>query len=139
GRMPACDATAVVGDRVTFWSALAEDQGRAREVRLPEGPVPVRASADDLGAAVDALIENVIAHTPEGVPFAVHLWAEEGQAHLTVSDSGPGLPPDAPVRGRSDRGSSGLGLDIARRCAESGGGSIEIGAGPGGGTMITLH
>lgn len=136
--MPACDATAVVGERVTFWSALADDQARARTVELPDHPVLVRASADDLAAAVDALVENVIAHTPEGVPFAVRLW-QDGVAHLEVSDEGPGLPPDATVRGRSDRGSSGLGLDIARRCAEAAGGSMTMSAGPSGGAIITLH
>ena len=138
GRMPACDATAVVGERVAFWSALADDQGRARTVELPDHPVMVRASADDLAAAVDALVENVIAHTPEGVAFGVRLW-EDGGAHLEVSDDGPGLPSDAWERGRSDRGSSGLGLDIARRCAEAGGGSMAMSAGPSGGAVITLH
>lgn len=136
--MPSCNATAVVGERVAFWSALADDQSRARTVELPDQPVLVRASADDLAAAVDALVENVIAHTPEGVPFAVRLW-EDGDVRLEVSDEGPGLPPDALVRGRSDRGSSGLGLDIARRCAEAGGGSMTMTAGPTGGAIITLH
>ena len=139
GRMPSCDATAVVADRVTFWSALADDQGREREVQLPDHAVLVRASADDLAAAVDALLENVIAHTPDGVRFAVRLTEDDDGVHLEISDDGPGLPPDAPVRGRSDRGSSGLGLDIARRCAEVGGGSMTMGAGPSGGAVITLH
>jgi signal transduction histidine kinase len=139
GRMPSCDATTVVRDRITFWSALAEDQGRARTVELPDSELLVRASADDLAAALDALLENVIAHTPEGVPFAVRLRAEEDRAHLEVADEGPGLSPDALVRGRSDRGSSGLGLDIARRCAEASGGSMTITSGPTGGAVITLH
>ncbi|MCU1656468.1 MAG: Signal transduction histidine kinase [Pseudonocardiales bacterium] len=138
GRLPSCDATAIVGERVRFWSALAEDQSRTSTVELPESPLLVRASGDDLGAAVDALVENVIAHTPEGVPFAVRLTATEGGAQLVVSDEGPGLPADALVRGRSDRGSSGLGLDIARRCAESGGGSMTMDSGPTGGAVITL-
>ena len=75
GRMPSSDATAVVGDRVEFWSALADDQGRGYKVALPTGPLPVRAGAEDLAAAVDALLENVIAHTPEGAGFAVSLFA----------------------------------------------------------------
>ncbi|MDT4960493.1 MAG: hypothetical protein QOF87_140, partial [Pseudonocardiales bacterium] len=36
------------------------------------------------------------------------------------------------------RGSTGLGLDIARRCAESGGGSMILGRSPSGGALITL-
>jgi signal transduction histidine kinase len=137
GRLPACDATAVVGRRVAFWSALAEDQERASTVDLPNRPLIVRAAADDLAAAVDALLENVIAHTPEGTRFAVRL-TDAGGVHLEVSDDGPGLPPDAHVRGRSDRGSSGLGLDIARRCAEASGGSMTLGSAPSGGALIRL-
>ena len=34
---PACDATAVVRERLAFWSALAEDQGRPVDVDLRPG------------------------------------------------------------------------------------------------------
>jgi signal transduction histidine kinase len=138
GRMPAADATAVVGERVRFWSALAEDQRRANTVEVPQNPLPVRAAAEDLATALDALLENVIAHTPEGTAFSVRLVAVDGGARLEVCDDGPGLPDSEPVRGRSDRGSSGLGLDIARRCAEAGGGSMTLSRSPSGGALITL-
>jgi signal transduction histidine kinase len=139
GRMPSCDPSAVVGDRVAFWSALAEDQERRGTISLPSEPLPVRASAEDLATATDALLENIVAHTPEGTPFEVRLSAVPGGARLEVSDDGPGLPSAEPIRGRSDRGSSGLGLDIARRCAEAAGGSMTLGATPSGGALITLE
>jgi signal transduction histidine kinase len=139
GRLPSCDATAVVAERVAFWSALTEEQQRHGTVALPGKPVLVRASAEDLAAAVDALLENVVAHTPEGSAFAVTLAATDGGGRLVVSDDGPGLPPDEPVRGRSDRGSSGLGLDIARRCAAATGGTMTLGASASGGAEITLE
>ena len=140
GRMPSCDATAVVGDRFAFWSALAEDQGRRAQVELPSAPLPVRASAEDLAAAVDALLENVIAHTPEGTPLRVRLLAgPDGSAVLEVHDEGPGIPPSALARGTSDRGSTGLGLDIARRCAESSGGTLTVyAAGPRGAVVVLV-
>jgi signal transduction histidine kinase len=138
GLLPAADATAVVGRRVVYWSALTDEQERARSVTLPETPVYVRTSPEDLAAAVDALLENVVAYTPEGTPFAVSLSTMDGGARLVVSDSGPGLPDGAGVRGRSDRGSTGLGLDIARRCAEASGGAMYVGRSPAGGARITL-
>ncbi len=141
GRLPSCDATEVVGERVAFWSALAEDQGRTNTLQLPAHSLPVRAGAEDLGAAVDALLENVIAHTPEGTSFGVRLGSDgsvDSVARLDVYDSGPGFTDIEPVRGRSDRGSSGLGLDIARRCAESSGGSMTLGRSESGGALITL-
>ncbi|SDI93808.1 Signal transduction histidine kinase [Frankineae bacterium MT45] len=139
GRIASADLTPVVTERVEFWSALAEDQGRTHTVEIPEEPVFVRASAEDLAAAVDALLENVIAHTPEGTSFSVRLILSTEEAALVIADDGPGLPADAAVRGRSDRGSTGLGLDIARRSAEAGGGSMEIGRSANGGASITLH
>jgi len=138
GRMPSCDARDVVADRVEYWSALTEDQGRACSVSMPDGPVPVRAAAEDLAAAVDALLENVIAHTPEGTDFSVTLAVTDAGARLEVGDSGPGIPEDADLRGRSDRGSSGLGLDIARRCAQGSGGSMTIGRSAADGALVTL-
>lgn len=138
GRMPSCDATAVVGERVEFWSALTDEQGRPSDIALPDGPVPVRTASGDLAAAVDALLENVIAHTPEGTAFAVRLTRTDTGARLDIADDGPGIPAEAEVRGRSDRGSSGLGLDIARRCAEASGGSMTIASAPSGGALVTL-
>jgi signal transduction histidine kinase len=138
GRMPSCDATAVVGERVEFWSVLADDQNRTSTVRLPGAALPVRTSADDLAAAVDALLENVFAHTAEGVPFTVTLAPTPTGARLEVADEGEGLTADDLIRGRSDRGSSGLGLSIARRCAEASGGSMTLGSGASGGAVITL-
>ncbi|MFC4019077.1 ATP-binding protein [Micromonospora sp. GCM10011542] len=135
----ASDAAAIVGDRVAFWSVLAEDTGRAVTVDLAPGPLPVGVPADDLAAAVDALLGNVFAHTPDGTPFAVRLVPEAGQVLLTVADEGPGLPAGAVQRGASPTGSTGLGLDIARRAAQAGGGRLELGSGPGGGAQVLLR
>ncbi|MFI6498451.1 HAMP domain-containing protein [Nonomuraea typhae] len=121
-----CDATAVVGDRVRFWAVLAEDQERAFEVELPGGPLEVAVSAADLAACVDALLGNVFAHTPEGVAFAVRLAAHERGAVLTVADEGPGFPAELLERGSSGGGSTGLGLDIARRTAQASGGEMTV-------------
>ncbi|WP_189241478.1 sensor histidine kinase [Planobispora rosea] len=134
-----CDAVAVVGDRVAFWSVLAEDQGRAVELDLAPGPIPVAVAADDLAACVDALLGNVFAHTGEGVALGVRLAAAPGGAVLTVTDAGPGFGTTAPLeRGESGAGSTGLGLDIARRTAESSGGALTLGASPEGGASVSL-
>ena len=45
---------------------------------------------------------------------------------VEVRDRGPGFGSDAVRRGRSDRGSTGLGLDIARRCARASGGELVV-------------
>jgi signal transduction histidine kinase len=121
-----CDAREVLLDRVAFWTPLAEDQDREVVVEEPGVPVLVGCTADELSSALDALIENVIAHTPEGSAFGVSLVATSDGGQIDVTDHGPGIPLGATRRGRSDRGSSGLGLDIARNCAESTGGHLDI-------------
>jgi signal transduction histidine kinase len=127
GAAPHCDASAVARDRFEFWAPLAEDQGRKVSISLAPGPVDVRCAEADLAAALDALLENAVAHTPEGTAIAVVLTVGADElVHLDIRDRGPGIPRSAVGRGRSDRGSSGLGLDIARTCAEASGGRLEL-------------
>jgi len=135
-----CDATAVVAERVAFWSVLADDTDRAVERDLPATALPVAVPADDLAAALDALLGNVFAHTPDGTDLAVALRARPGGgATLTVADSGPGFPESALRRGESGSGSTGLGMDIARQAAETGGGTMIVETARGGGTQVRLE
>lgn len=133
-----CDAAAVVRGRVRFWSVLAEDQGREVTVSVPAGELPVAVGEADLAACVDALLGNVFAHTPEGVPFAVRLEGRPEGAALTVRDEGPGFDAALLRRGDSGGGSTGLGLDIARRTAEASGGSLAVSTAPEGGAVVEL-
>jgi signal transduction histidine kinase len=123
-----CDAAKVLRDRVAFWSALAEDEGRGCELIGADRTAPVPLPAGELEAAVDALLGNVFRHTPDGTDFAVTLHVGDGVTGILVADAGLGIDdPDAALeRGRSGRGSTGLGLDIARRAAESTGGYLRI-------------
>ena len=135
-----CDATAVVAERAAFWSVLLEDQGRPFAVTVPAGPRPVRLDASELGAAVDALLQNAVVHTPWGGAVSVAVQqGVDGQTVVVVGDEGTGIPEGAEERGRSTAGSTGLGLDIARRTAEASGGRLVLGRGPGGGAEVRLE
>jgi len=132
------DLTAVVRDRATFWSLLAEEDGRRWTVEEPGEPVLVAADPGELAAALDALLGNVHTHTPPGTPYAVTLSVHGDRAVLAVRDRGAGIA-DAEAaldRGRSGAGSSGLGLDIAARTAEAAGGALRLDTGTGGTTVI---
>jgi signal transduction histidine kinase len=135
-----CEAGMVVAERAEFWRPLAEDTERPMTVDVAAGQIRVRVSHEDLATCADILLENVFAHTPDGASCAVSLSHRElGGAWLVVADEGPGFPPSDPTeRGRSSIGSTGLGLDIARRIAESSGGTLMIGRSAWGGGLVTV-
>jgi signal transduction histidine kinase len=134
-----CDAAEVVTERAMFWQPLAEDQDRPMTLEVAPGPVLVRVSAEDLAACIDILLENVFSHTAEGLAFEIRLSRRTGGgAWLVVADDGPGFPDADPTRrGLSSGGSTGLGLDIARRVAEASGGTLTVGRSPTGGGSVT--
>ncbi|QJT01916.1 HAMP domain-containing histidine kinase [Streptomyces asoensis] len=137
-----CDAAEVVRERMAFWSALAEDEGRKVRTAGVDRPVRIPVARTDLAAALDALLGNVFRHTPEGTAFAVDVHNGEDAVIVLVSDAGPGIrdPEAAMARGRGSgtAGSTGLGLDIVRRLAESTGGDVRIGSSVLGGTEVRL-
>ncbi len=136
-----CDLAAVVADRSVFWGALADDDGRAWTCRVePPGPHEVRLASAEAAAAVDVLLGNVFAHTPEGTPYDIAVLAGGGRVRFVLDDAGPGITDPAAVldRGVSASGSTGLGLDIAVRAARTAGGELRIDRSPAGGARVEL-
>ncbi|MFJ7591253.1 sensor histidine kinase [Streptomyces sp. NPDC097617] len=133
------EAADVVRRRTAFWAVLAEQQDRPCALEITQEPTAVSLSDDDIAAVVDALIGNVFSHTPPGTAFGVRVVRTAQAVELIVEDSGPGIPePDRALSRGSSTGSSGLGLDIARRAAAVTGGSMRIAHGPRGGAHITV-
>lgn len=134
------DLAGFLRSRAEFWEVLAEEQGRALDVDVDVGSVGVDIPQMELTAALDALVGNVFDHTDEGVAFSLRAKLDDDLVRIVVSDRGPGFPPDIdPVaRGVSGAGSSGLGLDIARRVAQRAGGSLRLAAQPGGGAAVEV-
>ena len=138
---PGCDVSEVVRDRLVFWSAVAGDQERECTSHGIDEPAPVTVPRSELAAALDALLGNVIRYTPQGVPFEVSVSRrKDGYIAVRIEDAGPGIPdPERALRrGTSDRGSTGLGLDIVRRVAVAGKGAVNIGRGRLGGASVVI-
>ena len=131
GAVVSADLAAVARERLTFWSALAEDTGRPLTGEIPAEPVLVRVGAGDLGAVFDVLLDNAFRHTPTDA--AVRLVVQhDGEAW--VEDAGPGLS----AATTATPGTTGLGLAIARRTATTSGGSLELEASPLGGLRARI-
>jgi signal transduction histidine kinase len=135
-----CDASEVVRDRMVFWSALAGDQNRQYRVVGATMRIPVPVARAELAAALDAVLGNVFRYTPQGTAFEVGISRRDGWVAVRVDDAGPGIgdPEKAMQRGQSEQGSTGLGLDIARRAAQSAGGSVSLDRAAMGGASVVM-
>jgi len=111
-----------------------EPSARAKNVALLVGgsaPDQLAADAASIERALTAVVHNAIAWTPPGGRVAIEI----GPHALGVGDTGPGFSPEGLEHAterfwRGDpsrpRGSSGLGLAIARTLIEANGGGIEL-------------
>jgi signal transduction histidine kinase len=93
---------------------------------------------------VSNLLENELAHLPDGCRINIRACLRKKQAQLIIDDNGPGFPADLRshvferfVKGRNSRG-RGLGLAFVSAAAHAHGGRVEIADRPGGGAEITL-
>ena len=100
-------------------------------------PAAVRGSSAELGLAIRNLCDNALRYTEEGGRIAVTLARRNGEAALTVADTGVGIPGRDLGRiferfyrvdvARSRRtGGTGLGLAIVKHVAERHGGRVMV-------------
>ena len=125
-----------------------QSSGRHRCAVESDGPVEGNWDRPRVSQLVENLVENGVKYSPEGGEIRLRVWQENGQANLTVSDEGIGIPPaDLPqIFDRFHRGTNvddrtfagmGLGLFICRGIAEQHGGRIWARSTPGKGS--TFH
>lgn len=116
--------------------------GHRWQLELPDEPVVVSGDEQRLHQVLANLLGNAARHTPAGTATVVAVSASEGHAIVSVTDNGPGIPPDLQpdvferfVRGDSSRsraaGSSGLGLAIVQAVTAAHGGQVQVTSRPG--------
>jgi signal transduction histidine kinase len=120
-----------------LYEPVAEENGLALHVHAREAP-PVSGNRELLGQVITNLIENAIKYgrPAEGAgEIRIALDAADGEARLSVSDRGPGIPPhqharavERFVRLDDSRGlpGSGLGLSLAQAVARLHGGRLLL-------------
>jgi two-component system, OmpR family, heavy metal sensor histidine kinase CusS len=138
----------LVRDAVEHMSVVAEAKG----LTLEGGDLascPIRADPDQLRRLTFNLLDNAIKFTPVGGTIRIGLERSEGQACLSIADSGVGIPAEHiphlfdrfyrvdPARGQETEG-TGLGLAICRSIAEAHGGQVRIESVVGRGTRATF-
>jgi signal transduction histidine kinase len=116
---------------------------------LEPGPPPVPVDGQQLHVALSNLLTNALQAMPEGGTLTVRLRHGPGptgacRAHLTISDTGRGIPPELQARifepfFTTRASGTGLGLAIVRRIVDAHQGEVEVRSAPGQGTTFTVH
>lgn len=134
-------------DAVEAAVAAREADTRALLADLPTDSVRVHARPLAVRRIVDNLVANALRH---GSRARIGLAVEGGQAVLSVTDDGPGVPPDQlarlgepfyrgdPSRNR-ESGGAGLGLAIVRALAVRDGATVDFANLETGGFRVTLR
>jgi two-component system sensor histidine kinase ResE len=116
----------------------------------PEG-LEVAGDPQRLEQALQNLAANALRHTPEGGRIDLTALARPDGVHITIADSGPGIPSEHIARvfdrfykadpsrstGASPSG-SGLGLSIVQAIVERHGGHVSAFNGPEGGAVFEI-
>ena len=130
------DLVVVVRQAVEASRIRIEQAHHALSLALPVGPIWVDGDSVRLEQVVCNLLENAAKYTKPGGEITLTLTQQEGQAVLSVRDTGIGLAPETVERifdlftqvdsslSRSG-GGLGLGLAVVRRILELHGGRIE--------------
>jgi signal transduction histidine kinase len=129
-------------------------QATGQEIEIKVSPLqrcsPVPVDPGRMEQILGNLLSNALRFTPHGGHIEIALDCTPQWIHLSVRDSGPGIPEDAlphlferfyrADRGRSrEEGGSGLGLAIARQLARAHGGDLIAANHPQGGAIFTLR
>ncbi|MCR9166406.1 MAG: ATP-binding protein [Nannocystaceae bacterium] len=134
--------------------AVVAREARERNVRLDVDieDFDVMGRSLDLARMLRNLVENAVAHSPDGASIEVRAAQDAGVGWVSVRDFGPGVADDDAVRifqpffrgsreRASGRGGTGLGLAIASEIAKQHpGGTLELVSpdGPGACFRVTL-
>jgi signal transduction histidine kinase len=128
---------------------LLAEKEQVLDLDLPDTPVAVLADVQQLSVALSNVVNNAVQFSPVGGRVSVAVAPRATETWITVSDSGPGIPPDQldrifdrfrQVEDHMTRrhGGLGIGLAIARGLLQVQGGRIWAENAAGGGSRFTL-
>lgn len=135
-------------DAYDLFLTLAEDRGLDVRIQVPEDSLYVPCKVSDIQRVVANLIDNAIKFTPEGGLASIYAGSINGNALITVTDTGIGISGEnlphmferfySGEKTRITPG-NGLGLSLAKAIVESYGGKISVDSTANKGSTFTIH
>jgi two-component system phosphate regulon sensor histidine kinase PhoR len=125
-------------------------ESKRQHITTAVDPAAGRITADPakLHDVLRNLVENAVHYSPEAAAIRLEATRENGAVRISVSDSGPGIPPDDLSRvferfyrvdkSRSRPGGTGLGLAIVKHLIELHGGQARAENQPDGGARFVI-
>jgi two-component system sensor histidine kinase QseC len=141
------DLNAVATQAVADAHGTAAARQQQLQAVVAERATTIDGDAELLAAALRNLVDNALRHASEHGSVTVRVGAEHGEPFVSVTDTGPGVPPEELprlverfYRGRTVTAEgSGLGLAIVQRIAELHGARLEVENVEGGGFVARLR
>lgn len=143
------DIGRLINQAVTAKQAEAADKGLSLVTELPEELPLCNIDSHRISQVLYNLLDNAVAHTPQGGSITVSARQADGWVEISVADTGEGIPAEElpniferfyrvdKSRARAT-GGHGLGLTITRRLVEAHGGKIAVQSELGKGSRFTF-
>jgi len=138
------DLNELVSDMIDFYSPQAFSRALTVRQSFSEEPLLCRADPGALKQVLLNLFINSQQAMDNGGELMIRTARRGGQAIISISDTGRGIPPERlptifqPYRS-SRSGGTGLGLATAKKLVEAHGGAISVHSEVGKGTSITIE
>ncbi len=140
------DLARVIRETVTLVQHQFEKAGVRTITILPDQLPSIRGNAGKMQQVFLNLFINARDAMPAGGTLSVRAWAENAFAHVEVSDTGQGIPPENLARiydpfftTKGPKKGTGLGLSITYGIVQEHNGIIEVESTVGGGTRFRLE
>ncbi|HLK12941.1 MAG TPA: DUF4118 domain-containing protein [Candidatus Binatia bacterium] len=142
------DLSEVVARVAKLFALQARERGVTLATAAPAGGLTVAGDPTKITWALSNLIANALRYTPSGGRIGLDARADDAVVLVSVSDTGPGIPPERReriferfVQGQdgAEAGAAGLGLAIVRDIVQAHGGRIRLESELGKGSRFTLE
>jgi len=141
------DMGEIVDAAVKWNTIIARKRGLTITHDRTDTILPVEVDRNKIQQVLNNLIQNAVDYSPDGGVVRLRVDKERERIRVTISDQGPGIPPDVKktlfqpfgkgsARKRSGDAGTGLGLAISKKIIDAHGGEIGVDSSDGAGSRF---